>query len=53
MPRDTSNVRRPGFVRNALRIACVVLTAATLGGCIFVPVGGPYYHHPRYYYAPY
>jgi hypothetical protein len=38
---------RVGWLRPALRMACLAVAAATLGGCVIEPV--PYYH-PRYYY---
>lgn len=38
--------------RRLVRLLVVLGLAATLGGCIVVPVGAPGYYrpHPRYYY---
>ncbi len=40
----------PRTRRRLVRALAALGIAATLGGCIFVPVGEPgYYHRPRYY----
>lgn len=41
----------PRTRRRLVRALAALGIAATLGGCIVVPVGGPgYYHRPRPYY---
>ncbi len=41
----------PRTWRRLVRTLAALGIAATLGGCIVVPVGGPgYYHRPRPYY---
>jgi hypothetical protein len=41
------NTSRRAWARPALRLACVVLAAVSLGGCVIVPAR-PW--HPRYFY---
>ncbi len=40
----------PRAWRRLVRTLAAIGIAATLGGCIIVPAGGPgYYHRPHYY----
>ncbi len=39
---------RPSWFRPILRVCCVVLAAASLGGCIIAPPG---YYRPHYWRA--